>query len=42
MVEILLGVFNVGEDYRILLNHLILVAKFYVYKRKLTSLYIRL
>ena len=35
-MDIFLGVFNAEEDF-IILNHLILTAKFYIYKGKLNS-----
>ena len=35
-MDIVFGVFN-AEEYFIILNHLILIAKFYIYKCKLNS-----
>ena len=36
LTDIFFGVFNVGEDF-IILNHMILIAKFCIYKCKLNS-----
>ena len=34
--NVLFGIFNVGEDF-VIVNHLILVAKFYIYRCKLNG-----
>ena len=34
--NVLFGIFNAGEDY-VIVNHLILVAKFYIYRCKLNG-----
>ena len=36
MTVILSGIFNPGEDF-VIVNHLILVAKFYIYRLKLSG-----
>ena len=38
IIEILFGIFNIGDDF-IILNHLILTAKLYIYRCKLNSVH---